>query len=78
MKLLSLKLNDNIFMETEKITAELDIARNRYINDALEMYNLYNKKKLLKSALYKASKLTRNDAMSVLAEFENIADEATD
>ena len=45
MKSLSLKLDDEVFKETEKIIAKLDCARNRYINEALEIYNKYNKKK---------------------------------
>lgn len=75
MKTLSLKLDDTTFMETETITAKLNMARNRYINEAVHVYNLFNKKKLLKKQLRNASVLTRKDAMLVLEEFENLVDE---
>ena len=75
MKILSLKLDDNIFEETEKMTSKLKLARNRYINEALSIYNLYNKRRLLKKQLTKESKLTSNDSMDVLREFEKLIDE---
>ena len=73
MKSLSLKLDDEVFKETEKIIAKLDCARNRYINEALEIYNRYNKKKMLKEELRKESMLTYHESMKVLEEFEKIA-----
>lgn len=74
MKTLSLKLDDGIFADSEKITSELKIARNRYINEAVKIYNLYNKKRLLKKQLHKESKSVRKDSMEVLAEFERLLD----
>lgn len=74
MKTLSLKLDNKIFDETEQITYTLKLARNRYINEAVNMYNLYNKRKLLKKQLAKESSLTSNDAMEVLHEFEKLID----
>jgi hypothetical protein len=35
MKNLSLKLDDEIFLETEKVVEKLGTTRNRYINEAL-------------------------------------------
>ena len=75
MKTLSLKLEDDIFEEADKITATLKIARNRYINEAVNIYNLVNKKRLLKAQLTKESKLTSKESMKVLAEFEKLMDE---
>lgn len=75
MKTLSLKLDDEIFDEAEEITAKLKLARNRYINEAVSIYNLFNKRKLLKSELAKESKLTSKDSMEVLHEFESFMDE---
>lgn len=76
MKTLSLKLDDEIYNETEKITSKLKLARNRYINEAVNAYNLYNKRRLLKKQLQKESKLTQADAMEILREFEKLLDEA--
>jgi predicted transcriptional regulator len=75
MKTLSLKLDDEIFDDTEKITAKLKLARNRYINEAVSIYNLYNKRRLLKKQLIKESKLTSIDSMNILLEFEKLINE---
>ena len=75
MKILSLKLDDNIFEEAEKMTSKLKLARNRYINEAVNIYNLFNKRRLLKKQLLKESASTRKDSLDVLAEFERFADE---
>lgn len=76
MKILSLKLDDDIYDEAEKITSKLKLARNRYINEAVNIYNLFNKRRLLKKQLEKESKLTRKDSMDILHEFEKLIDEA--
>jgi len=47
MKTVSLKIDDLIFEETEKILAKNRKPRNRYINDALEYYNRVQKRLLL-------------------------------
>ena len=47
MKTVSLKIEDGIFEETEKIISEIKKPRNRYINDALEFYNRHQKRFLL-------------------------------
>lgn len=74
MKILSLKLDDKIFDEAEEMTSKLKLARNRYINEAVNIYNLFNKKRLLKNQLLKESKLTSKDSMDVLREFEKLID----
>lgn len=75
MKTLSLKLDDEIFEEAEELTSKLKLARNRYINEAVSIYNLYNKRRLLKMQLMQESKLTSKDSMDVLHEFEKLMDE---
>jgi len=75
MKTLSLKLDDNIFEDTEKVVSELKLARNRYINEALNLYNQYNKKRVLRKKLAKESQLVAQSSAEVLAEFEKLADE---
>ena len=75
MKTLSLKLDDKIFDEAEEITSKLNLARNRYINEAVGIYNTYNKRRLLKKQLAKESKLTSKDSIDVLREFEKLMDE---
>jgi len=75
MKTLSLKLDDKIFDDAEEITAKLKLARNRYINEAVSIYNLFNKRRLLKNQLVKESKLINKDSMDILHEFEKFVDE---
>jgi len=75
MKILSLKLDDEIFDEAEEITSALKVARTRYINDAGSIYNRVNKKRLLKTQLAKESALTSLDSMDILHEFEKLIDE---
>jgi predicted transcriptional regulator len=75
MKTLSLKLDDNIFEETEKIVAALHLPRNRYINEALNLYNQFNKRRVLKKQLQKESKLVTTSSAEILSEFEKLADE---
>jgi len=75
MKILSLKLDDKIFEEAEELTSKLKLARNRYINEAVNIYNLYNQRRLLKKQLMKESKLTSRDSMEILQEYEKLIDE---
>ncbi len=75
MKILSLKLDDRIFEDAEAMSDKLKLPRNRYINQAVEMYNQLNKRRLLKSQLEKESELTRKESMRLLSDFEQIMDE---
>lgn len=75
MKTLSLKLDDIVFKETEEVVSELKLTRNRYINEALTLYNQFNKRRVLKKKLTKESKLVHESSAEVLAEFEKLADE---
>lgn len=75
MKILSLKLDDDIFNEAEEVTSKLNVARNRYINEAVSIYNRVNKRRLLKTQLAMESVLTSKDSMDILREFEKILDE---
>ena len=75
MKNLSLKLEDDIFQETEKIVAKVRKNRNRYINEAIPFYNRLHNRKLLSKQLSKESNLVSEDSLKVLAEFEKLNDE---
>ena len=75
MKNLSLKLEDHIFLETEKIVTKVKKNRNRYINEAIDFYNRLHKRRLLSKQLTKESKLVSEDSLKVLAEFEKLNDE---
>lgn len=74
MKNLSLKMDDAVFNETEKIIVRISKNRNRYINEAVEFYNLLQKRRIISSQLQKESKLVREESMKVLEEFEKLQD----
>jgi hypothetical protein len=71
-KSLSLKLNDAVFEETEAILKKVKMPRNTYINKALDFFNEYNKRALLKKDLLRESKLISEESMLVLHEFEEL------
>jgi len=75
MKILSLKLDDNIFNETEKVISRIKKSRNRYINEAVDFYNKINKRKLIARKLEKESKLVSTESLNILSEFEKLQDE---
>jgi pentatricopeptide repeat protein len=74
MKTLSLKLDDEIFEETDRIARKLNMARNRYINEALEAYNRMVSRKFLKEKLLKESSQISRSSMEVLRDLEKITD----
>ena len=72
MKTVSLKLDDSVFGETEKILSDISIPRNRYINEAIKFYNKIQKKKLLEKQLRAESEIVKKESINVLKEFEKI------
>jgi hypothetical protein len=75
MKNLSLKMDENVFLETERILKKVRKNRNRYINEAVQFYNLLQQRKLLTAQLKKESKLVQGESMKILAEFEGMDNE---
>ncbi len=72
MKTVSLKIDDSIFLETEKILSKMKKPRNRYINEAIDYYNRFQRRLIIEKRLKKESDLLKADSMSVLKEFEDI------
>ena len=72
MKTVSLKIDDSIFGETEKILSRINIPRNRYINEAIEYYNKVQKRQILEKRLKAESSLVKKDSMNILKDFERI------
>jgi predicted transcriptional regulator len=72
MKTVSLKIDDSIFGETEKILSKIKKPRNRYINEAIDYYNRIQKRAILEKKLKKESDLVKADSMGVLKDFEKI------
>lgn len=72
MKTVSLKIDDSIFGDTEKILARIKKPRNRYINEALDYYNRLQRRLFLEKQLKTESGLVKNESLSVLNDFEEI------
>lgn len=73
-KLLSLKLQDEVFLEAEEILRKNQKPRNAYFNEAINLYNKLWKRKLLKKALTEESAWVRDESLLVLEEFEKLED----
>lgn len=76
MKTVSLKIDDSIFGETEKIVKSLKKPRNRYINEAIDFYNRFQRRRLIENQLKKESELVSGNSMEILAEFEIFENES--
>jgi hypothetical protein len=74
MKTLSLKLDDIVYEETERLLEKIKKPRNRYINEALQYYNRIQKRKIISEQLFMESKLVGDESMNVLSEFERLDD----
>lgn len=68
-------MDDEVFQETERILTKVKKNRNRYINEAVEFYNMLQKRKILSGQLKKESKLVREESMKILEEFEKLENE---
>ena len=76
-KVLSLKLKDQVFQETEQILKRRKQPRNAYFNEAIHLYNKLWKRKLLKQKLVEESRLVSDESLLVLEELEALEDELT-
>jgi predicted transcriptional regulator len=72
MKTVSLKIDNSIFGETEKILSKISTSRNRYINEAIEYYNKAQKRQILEKKLKIESDLVKNDSLAILKDFEKL------
>ena len=75
MKVLSLKLQETIFEEVERIVHAIHVSRNAYINEALLFFNKLNQRKLLRKKLQKESRAVYDVSLEVLSEFEKLEDD---
>ena len=72
MKTVSLKIDDSIFGETEKILARIKKSRNKYINEAIGHYNRLQRRQLLEKKLKNESYQVKTESIQVLKDFEKI------
>lgn len=73
-KLLSLKMDDRVFAETESVLRKIKIPRNAYVNQAVDFYNRCQKRLLVKKKLQKDVRLLKEDTREFLKSFELLED----
>ena len=74
MKILSLKLHEDIYQETDRVVKTIHISRNAYINHAVNLYNQLNHRRILKNKLALESRATAHVSLEVLSEMEKMND----
>lgn len=75
MKIISLHIEDEIIALTDSLVKKAKVSRTKYINDAINFYNKFQKRKELEKELLNDSLLARESSMEVLADFEALDDE---
>lgn len=75
MKNISLKLQEKILEDAETLLEQLHMSRNKYINEAIEYYNQYQRRKLIETQLIRESRIVSKDSLGILQEFEMLEDE---
>jgi len=74
-KTLSLKMRDDLFVETEQLLHEIHQSRNAYINNAVALYNRLNQRRSLRNQIVSESMAVYKTSSEVLDEFEKLQDE---
>jgi metal-responsive CopG/Arc/MetJ family transcriptional regulator len=74
MKTLSLKLNEEILQEADRVVKTIHISRNAYINHAVHLYNQLSRRRFLQKKLILESKATAQVSLEVLSDMEKIED----
>ncbi len=75
MKTLPLIIDDTIYEEAAELSATLNTDINTYLNEAIHLFNLYSKRRILKIELTKESEVALKDSMEILHEFEEFIEE---
>ena len=70
MKTISLKLQEEVLEEIDAIAVQLSKPRNRYITEALDLFNKIQKRRLIAAKLKQESGLVQLDNMDILKDFE--------
>ena len=75
MKVLSLKLRQEIFEDAEELIHQMKTKRNTYINEALDFYNKLIRRRVLKTKLRQESGLVKASSLEVLHELERLEED---
>lgn len=72
MKAISLKIDDPIFVETEKILSITKKPRNRYVNEAIAYYNKVQKRKIVEQKLAMEYRMMKAEMMAIPKEADHL------
>jgi predicted DNA-binding protein len=74
LKTITLRIDDELYNDTENLVSKINKSRNKYISEALEYFNKKHTMLLLEEQLKFESKLVQVESMKVLHEFEALID----
>ena len=72
MTAISLKIEDSLLSDTQKIVVQIKQSRNSYINEAIRHYNQLQLRNRLAAQLAIESKLVQTSSAEVLSEMEQL------
>jgi metal-responsive CopG/Arc/MetJ family transcriptional regulator len=76
MKMVSLKLYEELAAEADELSDKLNISRNRFINDAVVAYSKTVRRELLAKEMEAAAAAIKKCSREVIDEFDALEDEA--
>lgn len=74
-KLISVKIEDEVFRAAERCAQRAHVTRNSYINRAVRLMNRLHERRILGAALARESRAVYGESQDVLREFEKFQDE---
>ena len=74
-KLLSVKMNEEIFLTAERFVKRFHSNRNAYINRAVRLLNRLEERRMIRDELRKESRALNSESQAILREFEEFQDE---
>lgn len=75
MKMVSLKLYEQLAAEADELSDKLNISRNRFINDAVVAYSKTVRRELLAKEMEAAAAAIKKSSREVIDEFDALDDE---
>lgn len=77
-KIITVKLRDDIFEQSEKLRPIAKLNRNAYINEAVKRFNMAIERMKLAEQFRSESILVRDHSMEVLSDFEMLSDKISE
>jgi len=74
-KLIAVKIDEKVLAETDEMVKNLNISRNKFVNEAIVEYTKMQKRAELEEQIRKEIGLIRESSLEVLKEFEALEDD---